>query len=111
VPNLLDQLREQRATARTERDQILTRAAAEQRDPSPEELAQYQAHDLAEREASDALEAERDRQLAEVRAMATRRPGQTLTRQAAETASAFRSAIFAKNPAPIEVYAEQMADE
>jgi HK97 family phage major capsid protein len=111
VPNLLDQLREQRATARTERDQILTRAAAEQRDPSPEELAQYQAHDLAEREASDTMEAERDRQLAEVRAMATRRPGQTLTRQAAETASAFRSAIFAKNPAPIEVYAEQMADE
>jgi hypothetical protein len=80
VPNLLDQLREQRATARTERDQILTRAAAEQRDPSPEELAQYQAHDLAEREASDAMEQERDRQLAEVRAMATRRPGQTLTR-------------------------------
>jgi HK97 family phage major capsid protein len=111
VPNLLDQLREQRATARAERDQILTRAAAEQRDPSPEELAQYQAHDLAEREASDAMEAERDRQLAEVRAMATRRPGPTLTRQAAETASAFRSAIFAKNPAPIEVYAEQMADE
>jgi HK97 family phage major capsid protein len=112
VPNLLDQLREQRATARTERDQILTRAAAEQRDPSPEELAQYQAHDLAEREASDALEAERDRQLAEVRAMATRRPGgQVLTRQAAETASAFRSAIFAKNPAPIEVYAEQLPDE
>ena len=108
---LLDQLREQRATARTERDQILTRAAAEQRDPSPEELAQYQAHDLAEREASDAMEQERDRQLAEVRAMATRRPGQTLTRQAAETASAFRSAIFAKNPAPIEVYAEQMPDE
>ena len=111
VPNLLDQLREQRATARTERDQILTRAAAEQRDPSPEELAQYQAHDLAEREASDAMEAERDRQLAEVRAMATRRPGQTLTRQAAETASAFRSAIFAKNPAPIEVFAEQLPDE
>jgi HK97 family phage major capsid protein len=111
VPNLLDQLREQRATARTERDQILTRAASEGRDPSPEELAQYQAHDLAEREASDAVEAERDRQLAEVRAMATRRSGPTLTRQAAETASAFRAAIFSKNPAPIEVYAEQLADE
>src|SRR5215208_6389300 len=111
MPVLLDQLREQRATARAERDQILTRAAAESRDPSPEELAQYQAHDLAEREASDAMEAERDRQLAEVRAMATRRQGPTLTRQAAETASAFRSAIFAKNPQPIEVYADQMADE
>jgi HK97 family phage major capsid protein len=75
VPNLLDQLREQRAMARTERDQILTRAAAEGRDPTPEELAQYQAHDLAERQASDAMEAERDRQLAEVRAAVAHRPG------------------------------------
>jgi HK97 family phage major capsid protein len=112
VPNLVDQLQGQRATARQAQDEILTRAAAEQRDPSPDELAAYQAQVLAEREANDALEAERDRQLAEVRAMATRRPGgQTLTRQAAETASAFRSAIFAKNPAPIEVYAEQLPDD
>jgi HK97 family phage major capsid protein len=57
------------------------------------------------------METERDRQLAEVRAMATRRNGPTLTRQAAETAAAFRSAIFSKNPAPIEVYADQMVDE
>jgi HK97 family phage major capsid protein len=111
VPNLVDQLRDQRATARASQDEILTRAAAEQRDPSPDELAQYQAQVLAEREANDALEAERDRQLAEVRAMATRRPGQTLTRESAELARQFRSAIFSKNPAPIEIYAEQMADE
>jgi HK97 family phage major capsid protein len=111
VPNLVDQLRDQRATARQTQDEILTRAAAEGRDPSPDELAAYQALVVQEREAADALEAERDRQLAEVRAMATRRPGQTLTRQAAETASAFRAAIFAKNPAPIEVYSEQMPDE
>jgi HK97 family phage major capsid protein len=108
---LLDQLREQRATARTAGDEILTRAAAEARDPSPDEPAQYQAHVTAEREAADAMEAERDRQLVEVRAMATRGRTPTLTRQAAETASAFRSAIFAKNPAPIEVYAEQLPDE
>ena len=57
------------------------------------------------------MEAERDRQLAEVRAMATRGRGPTLTRQAAETARAFRSAIFAKNPQPIEVYADELADE
>jgi HK97 family phage major capsid protein len=111
VPNLLDQLKEQRATARTAADEILTRASTEGRDPAPDELAAYQAHVTAEREAADAMETERDRQLAEVRAMATRRTGPTLTRQAAETAAAFRSAIFAKNPAPIEVYAEQMADE
>jgi HK97 family phage major capsid protein len=111
VPTLLDQLKERRAAARTSGDEILTRAAAEQRDPTPDELAQYQAQVLAEREANDALEAERDRQLAEVRAMATRRPGQTLSRESAELARQFRSAIFAKNPAPIEVYAEQMPDE
>jgi HK97 family phage major capsid protein len=111
LANLLDQLREQRATARASADEILHRAGSEGRDPAPDELAQYQAHVTAEREAADAMEQERDRQLAEVRAMATRRPGQTLTRQAAETASAFRSAIFAKNPAPIEVYAEQLPDD
>jgi HK97 family phage major capsid protein len=111
VPNLLDRLREQRATARTSADEILTRAAAEGRDPSPDELAEYQAHVVAEREASDSMEGERDRQLAEVRAMATRGRGPTLTRQAAETARAFRSAIFAKSPQPIEVYADELADE
>jgi HK97 family phage major capsid protein len=66
---------------------------------------------VAEREASDSMEGERDRLLAEVRAMATRGRGPTLTRQAAETARAFRSAIFAKSPQPIEVYADELADE
>jgi hypothetical protein len=108
---LLDQLKDRRGEARAAGDEILTRAASEGREPTPDELAPDQAQVLAEREANDALEAERDRQLAEVRAMATRRPGATLTRQAAETASAFRSAIFAKNPAPIEVFAEQLSDE
>jgi HK97 family phage major capsid protein len=111
VPNLLDQLREQRATARAAADEILTRAASEGREPTPDELGQYQAHVVAEREAADAMEAERDRQLAEVRAMATRGRGQTLSRASAETARAFRSAIFAKNPQPIEVYADELADE
>jgi HK97 family phage major capsid protein len=111
VPNLLDQLKDRRAEARAAGDEILTRAAAESRDPTPEELAAYQAKVVAEREAADAMEAERDRQLAEVRAMATRRNGHTMTREAAETARAFRSAIFAKNPQPIEVYATQLADE
>ena len=66
---------------------------------------------VAEREAADRMEQERDRQLAEVRAMATRGRTPTLSREAAETARAFRSAIFSKNPAPIEVYASQLADE
>ena len=57
------------------------------------------------------MEAERDRQLAEVRAMATRGRAPTLSRQSAELARQFRAAIFAKNPAPIEVYADELADE
>ena len=108
---LLDDLRGQRATARTSADEILTRAAADGRDPAPDELAQYQAHVTAEREAADAMEQERDRQLQEVRAMATRGRSPTLSRASAELARQFRSAIFAKNPQPIEVYADQLADE
>jgi HK97 family phage major capsid protein len=108
---LLDQLKEQRATARTAADEILTRAAADGRDPAPDELAEYQQHVLSEREAADRMEAERDRQLAEVRAMATRGRQPTLSREAADLARQFRSAIYAKNPAPIEVYSEQLADD
>jgi HK97 family phage major capsid protein len=108
---LLNQLQEQRAAARREGDEILTRASQEGRDLTAEELTAYQLQVTAEREAADAMEAERDRQLAEVRAMATRGRQPTLSRQAAETAAAFRSAIFAKNPQPIEVYADQLADE
>jgi HK97 family phage major capsid protein len=111
MATLLDQLREQRAAARASADEILTRSASEGRDPAPDELATYQQHVLAEREAADRMEQERDRQLAEVRAMATRGRGQTLSRASAETARAFRSAIFAKNPQPIEVYADELADE
>jgi HK97 family phage major capsid protein len=81
VPNLLERLREQRATARVEGDQILTRAASEGRDPSPDELAEYQRQVLAEREAADAMEQERDRQLAEVRAAVARRPGADVPRE------------------------------
>jgi HK97 family phage major capsid protein len=72
VPPLLDQLREQRAAARSAADEILTRAATESRDLTPEELVAHQAQVIAEREANDALEAEHARELAEVRAAATR---------------------------------------
>jgi HK97 family phage major capsid protein len=111
MPDLLDQLRDQRTTARTTADEILTRAAAESRDLGPDELATYQAQVVAEREANDAIEREHAKQLTEVRAMATRGRGPTLTREAAETARQFRSAIFSKNPAPIEIFASQLDDE
>jgi HK97 family phage major capsid protein len=79
MADLLDQLRDQRTAARTAADGILTRAAEEQRDLTPDELAEHGRHVVAEREASDQLEAERDRQLAELRAAATRRPSSTAT--------------------------------
>jgi HK97 family phage major capsid protein len=71
---LLDDLRQRRADARTAADAILTRTAEAQRDLTADELAQYQARVVEQREADDAIEAERDRELAELRAAATRRP-------------------------------------
>jgi HK97 family phage major capsid protein len=75
---LLDDLRQRRADARTAVDAILTRAAedpAGPRDLSADELAAYQARIVEQREADDAIEAEHARELAELRAAATRRPG------------------------------------
>jgi HK97 family phage major capsid protein len=79
---LLEDLRDQRAAARAAGDEILHRAAEEQRDLTPDELAEHGRQVAAEREAADAMDAERDRQLAEVRAAATRRPaGQAVPRE------------------------------
>jgi HK97 family phage major capsid protein len=75
MPNLLDELRARRAQAREAADAILTRAAQESRDLTPEEATEHHTQVVAEREASDAIEAERDRELAELRAAGTRRPG------------------------------------
>jgi HK97 family phage major capsid protein len=103
---LLDDLRQRRADARTAADAILTRAAEEQRDLAADELRDYQARVVDQREADDAIEAEHERLLAEARAAQRAGRGPTLSRQALDTARAFRSAIFAKNPAPIEVYSD-----
>jgi HK97 family phage major capsid protein len=82
VPDLLDQLRDQKAAARAGQDAVLNRAAEEGRDLTGDELAEHGRHVAAEREAADAMDAERDRQLAEVRAAATRRPaGQAVPRE------------------------------
>jgi HK97 family phage major capsid protein len=103
--SLLEQLRQRRTEAREAADAIATRAAEEQRDLTAEEAATYRQHVTAEREAADQADQLRDEQLAELRA-AQVRGGQALSRAALDTARAFRSAIFAKNPAPIEVYSE-----
>jgi HK97 family phage major capsid protein len=78
---LVDDLREQRTAAWAAQDTVLTRAAEEQRDLTPDELAEHGRQVAAEREAADAMDAERDRQLAEVRAAATRRPGPAAPRE------------------------------
>jgi HK97 family phage major capsid protein len=103
---LLDDLRERRTAARTAADTILTRAAEESRDLAADELRDYQARVVEQREADDAIEQEHERQLAEARAAARAGRGPVLSRAALDTARAFRSAIYAKNPAPIEVYSE-----
>jgi HK97 family phage major capsid protein len=111
VPSVIERLREQRTTARDAADQILTRAADDGRDLTPDELAEHRQHVIAEREAADELERARDEQIAELRAGAARNGGRpVLSRQNAEIARAFRSAIYAKNPAPIE-FGTEMVDE
>jgi HK97 family phage major capsid protein len=108
---LLDELRTKRTAAREAADQVLERAAGESRDLTADELQQYQARVVEQREADDAIEAEHERQLAEARAAARGNRGPVLSRAALDTARAFRSAIFAKSPQPIEVYAEDLGDE
>src|SRR5215207_4558666 len=83
---LIDQLREQRATVRTTADAILTRAAAEQRDLTGEELAEHTTRAVEARELDDRIEQVLADQVAELRAAQTRRPttspvGDVLTRE------------------------------
>jgi HK97 family phage major capsid protein len=75
---LLDDLRQRRTAAREAADQILERASTEGRDLAPDELAEHQRQVVAEREAGDAILAEHERELAEVRAAVTRRPAAEL---------------------------------
>ena len=93
---------------------MLARAATDPagpRDLTPEEAAEHHAQVVAEREAADRIEEAHAAELAELRAAqrAGRRP--VLSRAALDTARAFRSAIYAKSPQPIEVFAEDLADD
>jgi HK97 family phage major capsid protein len=108
---LAERVRERRDTARQAAAEILTRAADDGRDLTPDDLAEHQRHIDAEREAADELDRLRDEQIAELRAGTARAGGRpVLTRAAADIARAFRSAIYAKNPAPIE-FGTEMVDE
>jgi HK97 family phage major capsid protein len=108
---LQERLISKRDEARTALDTILERASSEGRDLTVEELDEHRLAVLAEREASDELDRVRDEQLADLRAGAARNGGrQVLSRESADIARAFRAAIFAKNPAPIE-FGTTMVDE
>jgi HK97 family phage major capsid protein len=103
---LLDQLRERRTAARSSADAILERAATEQRDLSADELREYTAKVGEQRDVDDELDRRRDEELAELRAASVRRGGPVLSRASLDLARQFRSAIYAKSPAPIEIYSE-----
>jgi HK97 family phage major capsid protein len=81
VPDLLDQLREQRTAVRTAGDEILTRAAAEQRDLTAEELADHTARAVEARELDDRIEQLLADQVAELRAVSTRTAGTPVPRE------------------------------
>jgi HK97 family phage major capsid protein len=81
VPDLLDQLRDQRTAVRTAQDGILTRAATEQRDLSPEELAEHTARSVEARELDDRIERLLGDQVAELRAASTRTASRDVPRE------------------------------
>jgi HK97 family phage major capsid protein len=81
MPDLLDQLRDQRTAVRTAQDGILTRAATEQRDLTPEELAEHTARAVEARELDDRIEQLLADQVAELRAASTRGPAATVPRE------------------------------
>src|SRR5215213_8543004 len=81
MPDLLDQLRDQRAAVRSTQDGILTRAATEQRDLTPEELAEHTARSVEARELDDRIEQLLADQVAELRAASTRTASQDVPRE------------------------------
>jgi HK97 family phage major capsid protein len=81
VPDLLDQLREQRTAVRAAGDEILTRAAAEQRDLTPDELAAHGAGTVQARDLDDRIEQVLADQVAELRAAQVRTANREVPRE------------------------------
>jgi HK97 family phage major capsid protein len=81
MPDLIDQLRDQRAAVRTAQDGILTRAANQQRDLTPDELADHTARSVEARDLDDRIEQLLAEQVAELRAASTRRQGPAVPRE------------------------------
>jgi HK97 family phage major capsid protein len=72
--SLTDDLLEARTTARTRADELVTRAAEEERDLTTDELGEYRDAVGSEREAADRIEQLRDDQIRELRASVARTP-------------------------------------
>jgi HK97 family phage major capsid protein len=106
MSKLLEQLRERRTQARDAANQILTRAAEDGRDLEANEFTEYRAKQAELVEVEDQIEHERDREIRELRAATAGRNAPVISRANAELARQFRSAIFSKNPQPIEVYSD-----
>jgi hypothetical protein len=81
VPDLLQQLRDQRAGVRDAAGQILTRAASEQRDLTPDELAEHSARTVEARELDDRIEQLLADQVAELRAAQVRTAAREVPRE------------------------------
>jgi hypothetical protein len=81
MPDLLDQLRDQRTAVRNAADGILTRAAEESRDLTGEELAEHTARSVEARELDDRIERLLADQVAELRAASTRTPSRDVPRE------------------------------
>jgi hypothetical protein len=81
MPDLLDQLREQRTAVRSAQDEILTRAATESRDLTAEELADHTARSVEVRDLDDSIEQLLADQVAELRAAQVRAPGRSVPRE------------------------------
>ncbi len=110
MSKLLEGLRAKRTELRAAADEILTRAGDDGRDLTADEAKDYQGKVIETRQVDDEIEAKLADDVAELRAGTTRSGGPVLTRESADIARAFKSAIFAKNPAPIE-FGTTMADE
>ena len=79
--SLLDQLRQQRTAVRTAADGILTRAAEESRDLTPEELTEHGGRTVEARELDDRIEQLLADQVAELRAAQVRAPTRSTPRE------------------------------
>ena len=91
VSNVTDRLEDRRATARTEAEAILARAAEQSRDLTSDELAEHGHRVAEEREAADEITRHLGEQISDLRASVANRTGApVLSRTRTPTSSSAR---------------------